>query len=54
MRPVLKCRLGRKVITKEISAVGTKQIGKVALKHKIQHRLMVSLCRAYGTYLLNI
>ena len=34
MQPVLKCRLGRKGITKKISAVGTKQIGQVALKHK--------------------
>jgi hypothetical protein len=49
MRPVLECRLGRKIITKYISAVGTKQIGQVVLKHKIQQMIMVSMCRAYGT-----
>jgi hypothetical protein len=49
MQPVLECRLGRKIITKEISAVGTTQIGKVAYKHTIQHMIMVLMCRAYGT-----
>ena len=51
MQPVLKCRLGKKGITKKISAVGTKQIGQGELKHKNLHMIMVSLCRAYGTYL---
>ena len=54
MNSVLECRrhgISVEVYYKKcISAVGTKQIGQLALKHKIQHKIMASMCRAYGTY----
>ncbi len=53
MLPVLECRLGRNLLHKYSSAIGPKQIGKVALKHTIQHMIMASMCRAYGTYIFS-
>jgi len=53
MLPVLECSLGRNLLHKYSSAIGPKQIGKVAYKQYIQNKLMDVGCRAYGTYIFS-
>ena len=53
MKPVVECRLGRNLLHKYSSAVGTIKIGKVAYKQYIQNKLMDVGCRAYGTYIFS-